>query len=80
MIDAIEELDATGLICPLPVLKLRRRMRFLADGNILKLLTDDPAALVDVPHYCTESGNKLLKQEVIDNIQIFFVQKIAAPK
>ncbi len=80
MIDAIEELDATGLICPLPVLKLRRRMRFLAAGSILKLSTDDPAALVDVPHYCAESGNKLLKQDIINDVLVFFVKKTAKAK
>ncbi len=53
-------LDARGLLCPLPVLKAAKRLRAMAPGEILVVLTDDPAALVDVPHYCRESGHALL--------------------
>lgn len=51
------ELDATGLLCPLPVLKARKRLQPLRPGAILRVLTDDPAALVDIPHFCTEQGH-----------------------
>ncbi|MEE9428634.1 MAG: sulfurtransferase TusA family protein, partial [Paracoccaceae bacterium] len=49
------DLDALGLLCPLPVLKARKRLMGLDVGQILRLQTDDPAAIVDVPHYCAES-------------------------
>ncbi|MHA3980393.1 sulfurtransferase TusA family protein [Halovulum sp. GXIMD14794] len=54
------ELDAAGLLCPLPVLKIRKRLMPLAQGQVLRVITDDPAALVDVPHFCTEQGHELL--------------------
>ncbi|MGP6085618.1 sulfurtransferase TusA family protein [Antarctobacter jejuensis] len=53
------ELDALGLLCPLPVLKARKRLQALASGELLILMTDDPAAVVDVPHFCAESGHVL---------------------
>ena len=56
-------LDARGLLCPLPVLKVQKRMRSLDPGEALTVLTDDPAAEIDVPHYCAESGNTLESQE-----------------
>ena len=56
-----EELDARGLLCPLPVLKAARRMRAMAPGTVLRLLADDPAAVVDVPHFCAEQGHDLLQ-------------------
>lgn len=55
-----ETIDAIGLLCPLPVLKLRKRLKPLAPGDQITLLADDPAALVDVPHFCAESGHKLI--------------------
>lgn len=55
-----DEVDARGLLCPLPVLRARRHLSALADGSVLRLLTDDPAAAVDVPHFCAESGHALL--------------------
>ena len=53
------DLDATGLLCPLPVLKARKRLLALSPGEVLRLRTDDPAAVVDVPHFCAEAGHVL---------------------
>ncbi len=53
-------LDARGLLCPLPVLKARKRLLALPDGALLSLVTDDPAAVVDVPHFCREAGHTLV--------------------
>jgi tRNA 2-thiouridine synthesizing protein A len=52
--------DARGLKCPLPVLRLRKRMAPLAPGALVRLLADDPAAHVDVPHFCAEQGHAYL--------------------
>jgi tRNA 2-thiouridine synthesizing protein A len=49
-----ETVDALGLLCPLPVLRLRKRMRALASGETITLIADDPAAVIDVPHFCAE--------------------------
>jgi len=57
------ELDATGLLCPLPVLKARKRLAALPAGAVLKVHADDPAARVDFPHFCTEQGHVLLAAE-----------------
>lgn len=57
------ELDARGLLCPLPVLKARKRLAGLPAGAVLRVVSDDPAALVDVPHFCSEAGHELLAQD-----------------
>ncbi|HLS59421.1 MAG TPA: sulfurtransferase TusA family protein [Paracoccaceae bacterium] len=56
------ELDARGLLCPLPVLKARKRLAALGPGQVLRMLADDPAALIDVPHFCAEQGHDLVGQ------------------
>ncbi|MEM0922653.1 MAG: sulfurtransferase TusA family protein [Pseudomonadota bacterium] len=53
-------LDTRGLLCPLPVLKIRKRLQNLAPGESLTVRADDPAARVDVPHFCAEQGHDLL--------------------
>ncbi|CAN5706617.1 sulfurtransferase TusA family protein [soil metagenome] len=60
-----DDLDATGLRCPLPVLKARKRLKALAPGAVLRVLADDPAALVDIPHFCAEAGHALLAMREI---------------
>lgn len=70
-----EELDATGLLCPLPVLKAAKRMRALAPGSVMRLLADDPAAVIDVPHFCAEQGHALLSSEADAGVQIYLIRK-----
>ncbi len=54
------ELDTSGLLCPLPVLKARKRLAGMPPGALLRVLADDPAARVDFPHFCTEQGHELV--------------------
>lgn len=53
-------LDARGLLCPLPVLKARKALGRVASGHVLVVLADDPAALVDIPHFCAEQNHDYL--------------------
>lgn len=61
-----EDVDAVGLLCPLPVLRLAKRVRGLAPGTVVRLRADDPAAHVDVPHFCAEGGHAFLGADGID--------------
>lgn len=70
-----QECDARGLLCPLPVLKARKRLKGMAPGTVLRLVTDDPAAVVDVPHYCTESGHALLGQDCTAGATIWMIRR-----
>lgn len=69
------ELDARGLLCPLPVLKLRKRLSPMVADQIIYVVTDDPAAIVDVPHFCNEQGHILLKVENTGEHCKFFIKK-----
>ena len=55
-----DEIDATGLLCPLPVLKLRKRIKGINKGQVIKIFTDDPAAELDIPHFCNETNLSLI--------------------
>ncbi len=55
-----ERIDARGLLCPLPVLKLRKRLIALPQGAQVTLVATDRAAMIDVPHFCAESGHRLI--------------------
>ena len=75
MTDTTETLDAIGLLCPLPVLKARKRLKPLTIGSILGVHADDPAAVVDIPHFCQEAGHELV--EIRDNSahQVYLIRK-----
>ena len=75
MIRIDDTLDATGLLCPLPVLRARKRLMALTPGSVLQVLADDPAAIVDVPHFCAEAGHDLLEQSDADGVQSYLIRK-----
>ncbi|MCA0850140.1 sulfurtransferase TusA family protein [Salipiger thiooxidans] len=74
--DVTAELDAVGLLCPLPVLKARKRLSQLATGEVLRILADDPAAVIDVPHFCKEAGHELLSMQDEGAVQVYLVRRV----
>ena len=69
------ELDATGLLCPLPVLKLQKMIKSIKEKERIKLITDDPAAVVDVPHFCNEQGHHLIEISVQKGCDFFLIER-----
>ena len=55
-----EDIDARGLLCPLPVLRLRKALLARAPGARVRLIATDPMAAVDVPHFCAQSGHAMI--------------------
>jgi len=70
-----DEIDATGLLCPLPVLKAAKRLRSLPSGSVLKIEADDPAAVIDVPHFCKEQGHTLLTANESGGKQVYLIRR-----
>ena len=70
-----QDLDARGLLCPLPVLKARKRLKGMAAGEVLRISTTDPAAMVDIPHFCTESGHELIATDAEGAEQIYLIRR-----
>lgn len=75
MSDNSNTLDARGLLCPLPVLKARKRLKSLGTGAELTIVADDPAAIIDIPHFCRESGHALVSQGDSDGVQTYVIRK-----
>lgn len=69
------ELDARGLLCPLPVLKARKALLALPKGAMLRLLASDPMARIDIPHFCAEQGHELLGVGDIADGQAFTIRR-----
>ncbi len=70
-----DDLDATGLLCPLPVLKARKRLQALSPGQVLRVLADDPAAVIDMPHFCAEQGHDLLASDTDASPQAYYIRR-----
>jgi tRNA 2-thiouridine synthesizing protein A len=73
--DVTVTLDLRGLKCPLPVLKTRRKMAELPAGSVIFVQTTDPLAAIDIPHFCSEDGHRLVSQEKTENGHRFVIHK-----
>ena len=60
MADWDDIVDCEGLLCPLPVLRARKRLLAMAPGTVLCVRATDAMARVDLPHFCTEAGHSYL--------------------
>ncbi len=58
---ADKELDAQGLMCPMPIVKLAKEAKVMDEGEVLHLIVDDEGAKEDVPAWCNRTGNELIK-------------------
>ena len=73
---AVPVVDARGMLCPLPVLRLRKALAALPEGGRVRLWASDPMAMVDVPHYCGQAGHVMLQQrDLADGAQEFVVER-----
>ena len=63
MDDEITLIDASGLKCPLPVLKARKALQSLTDGDKLRVISTDPASPLDFKHFCNSKGHSLISVE-----------------
>jgi tRNA 2-thiouridine synthesizing protein A len=75
MSNSEEELDVSGLLCPLPVLKARKRLLSMPQGQVLKVIATDPMSAVDMPHFCGEAGHELVSQTQESGKYIFRIRR-----
>jgi len=68
-------LDLSGLLCPLPVLKARKRLEALPAGHVLKVIATDPMSAIDMPHFCNEQGHTLLDVSSQGETLIFRIRR-----
>lgn len=69
-------IDARGLLCPLPVLRLRKLLLQRPPGARMRLWTTDAMALVDVPHFCEAGGHRLVRRrEMGEGVHEFTVER-----
>ncbi len=57
--------EARGVLCPVPIIRLARTARSLGAGDLVEVLTDDPAADLDIPAWCRLRGHKVLSVQTL---------------
>ena len=75
MADFDEELDASGLNCPLPILRAKKALNALDAGQVLRIVATDPGSVKDFEAFANQTGNKLLESTEEDGKFCFKMKK-----
>ena len=75
MIEFSQEVDASGLLCPLPLLRLKKTLMIMASGDVVKIIATDPAAHLDFGVFTNQAGHQIIELIKQDNQQIFYIKK-----
>jgi tRNA 2-thiouridine synthesizing protein A len=60
MSDFDQELDASGLNCPLPILRAKKALGSMSSGQVLRIVATDPGSVKDFEAFASQTGNELL--------------------
>lgn len=75
MIEFNLEVDASGLNCPLPLLRLKKALQGMQSGEIVRVIATDPAAHLDFGVYSEQTGNQIVEFLKESERQIFYIKK-----
>ncbi|BBL74814.1 sulfurtransferase TusA family protein [Methylomagnum ishizawai] len=69
------ELDTTGLMCPLPLLKLKKALQTLQGGQTVLVLATDPASVLDFGVFLEQAGHELLERSEDTGVFRYLIRK-----
>jgi tRNA 2-thiouridine synthesizing protein A len=75
MTDVTKTLDASGLACPMPVVRTRQAINELEPGQVLEVISTDRGSLQDIPAWAASTGNTLVEQQDTGDRFTFLIQK-----
>lgn len=71
-----QTLDATGLNCPLPILRANTVLKTMDVGQVLKVISTDRGSINDIPTFCRQTGNELIESIKQDINYVFLIKKL----
>lgn len=73
--DYNKEFDASGLACPLPIVKTKKALADMVTGQVLRVISTDPGSVCDMAAFAEQTGNALLEQGSENSKFVFYLKK-----
>ena len=70
-----QELDASGLNCPLPILRAKKALGTLEAGQVLRIIATDPGSVKDFEAFAKQTGNELMESGEEGGKFVFMIKK-----
>jgi len=74
-LDFNKEFDASGLSCPLPIVKTKKALSDMTPGQVLRVISTDPGSVADMAAFAEQTGNALLEQGSENGKFVFYMKK-----
>ena len=75
MPDFNQELDASGLNCPLPILRAKKTLKGMESDQVLRIIATDPGSVKDFEAFANQTGNELMESIEEGGKYVFFIKK-----
>lgn len=69
------QIDASGLQCPMPLLKTRQALRHLNPGQVLEVIATDASSAQDIPAYLRQSCHQLVRCNEQPGYWVFLIRR-----
>ena len=76
MSEFTEKFDATGLNCPLPILRSKKVLSKLSSGDVLYVISTDSGSVKDFEAFCKQTGNELLESSEAGGKYHYYIKKV----
>jgi tRNA 2-thiouridine synthesizing protein A len=68
-------MNLRGLKCPLPALRVRKKLSSLQSGDLIVAECTDPLAAIDIPNLLRQTGDRLESKAEADGVLTFRIRK-----
>ena len=75
MSEFTEKFDATGLNCPLPILRAKKVLNTLTSGDVLYVISTDSGSVKDFDAFCKQTGNELMESTEAEGKFHYYIKK-----
>ena len=75
VVNVDRQIDCIGLFCPMPIVKTREAIRELRVGQVLEMLSDDPASDADMKTWVARAGHEMIGVSREGAVYRFLVRK-----
>jgi tRNA 2-thiouridine synthesizing protein A len=75
MPDVSQTLDASGLACPMPVVRTKQAIDKLEPGQVLEVISTDRGSLQDIPAWAGSTGNRVIEANDGGDRFTFLIEK-----
>jgi len=75
MADFDQELDTSGLNCPMPVMKTKKALKGLDSGQVLHVIATDSGSADDIPELLDTTGDSMVESGNDGGVYHFYIRK-----